>query len=102
VIPLTKLEPNCFYWATRRDDKNSKAQIVQVSTVFGAEREYWTVARVGSDEHRMPGDFEFIVRIVPPPPESPLIWLQSEPVEFREILTPRGCGRKLGLIYTFS
>ncbi|MBB6487784.1 hypothetical protein [Rhizobium lusitanum] len=66
MIPLTKLGPDCFYWATRRDDPSSKAQIVQVSTVFGAEREYWTVACMGSDEHRMPGDFEFIVRIVAP------------------------------------
>lgn len=66
MIPLTKLEPDCFYWATRRDDRGAKAQVVQVSTVFGAEREYWTVACLGSDEHRMPAEFEFIVRIVPP------------------------------------
>lgn len=66
MIPLTKLEPDCFYWATRRDDSGAKAQVVQVSTVFGAEREYWTVACLGSDEHRMPAEFEFIVRIVPP------------------------------------
>ncbi|MFS8048093.1 hypothetical protein [Rhizobium sp. BR 314] len=40
MIPLTKLEPDCLYWAIRRDDQGSKAQIVQISTVFGAEREY--------------------------------------------------------------
>ena len=66
MIPLSKLEPNCFYWAARKDDREAKAQIVQVSTVFGADREFWTIAYVGSDEHRMPADFEFIVRIVPP------------------------------------
>lgn len=66
MIPLAKLEPDCFYWATRRDDQGATAQIVQVSTIFGAEREYWTVACMGSDEHHMLGDFEFIVRIVPP------------------------------------
>ena len=66
MIPLAKLEPDCFYWATSRADRGAKAEVVQLSTIFGAEPEYWTVARLGSDEHRMPGDFEFIVRIVPP------------------------------------
>lgn len=66
MIPLTKLKPSAFYWATRKDDREEGAQIVQVSTIFGEEPEYWTVACLGLDEHRMPADFEFIVRIVPP------------------------------------
>ena len=66
MIPLPKLEPDCFYWATPKADRGAKAQVVQLSTIFGAEPEYWTVACLGSDEHRMRADFEFIVRIVPP------------------------------------
>lgn len=66
MIPLTKLEPNGFYWATRKDDRDGGTQVVQVSTIFGGKPEYWTVACLGSDEHRMPADFEFIVRIIPP------------------------------------
>jgi len=66
MIPLTKLEPDCFYWATRKDDRRATAQVVQVSTIFGAEPEYWTVACLGSDQHCMLAEFEFIARIVPP------------------------------------
>jgi len=66
MIPLAKLEPDCFYWATRKSDRYAPVQVVQVSTVFGSEPEYWTVACMGSDQHQMPAEFEFVARIVPP------------------------------------
>lgn len=66
MIPLQKLEPECFYWATLKADREAPAEVVRVSTIFGAEREYWSIARLGSDEHRMPADFEFVTKIVPP------------------------------------
>jgi hypothetical protein len=66
MIPLTKLKPDCFYWATPKAERGAKAEVVLLSTIFGAEPEYWTVACLGSDEHHMPTDFEFIARIVPP------------------------------------
>ena len=66
MIPLTKLEPDCFYWATPKAERGAKAEVVLLSTILGAEPEYWTVACLGSDEHCMPTDSEFIARIGPP------------------------------------
>lgn len=40
--------------------------MVQVSTVFGEEPDYWTLTVPGSDQHHMPCDFEVIARVEPP------------------------------------
>lgn len=66
MIPISRLEPDCFYWAKLRSDRGADVQIVKVSTVFGVEKEYWSIACVGSDGHRMPADFEFVAKIMPP------------------------------------
>jgi hypothetical protein len=61
------LEPGAFYWAVPKNN-NGSATIVQVSTMFGEDPEYWTLALVGSEQHQMPGDFDIIARIDDPRP----------------------------------
>ncbi|ULJ75982.1 hypothetical protein [Rhizobium gallicum] len=39
---------------------------MQFSTLFGAGRDYWTVARTGSDVRHMVDDYEYLVRIALP------------------------------------
>jgi len=34
--------------------------VVQASTVFGEDPNYWTLALLGTDQHAMPYDFEII------------------------------------------
>nr|WP_315855621.1 hypothetical protein [Rhizobium leguminosarum] len=46
--------------------KGGGRRMVQVSTVFGEEPDYWTLTVPGSDQHHMPGDFEVIARVEPP------------------------------------
>ncbi|MGV4797364.1 hypothetical protein [Rhizobium sp. F40D2] len=65
MLELSSLEPELFYWA-RRQEVGSVWEVVQISTVFGAARDYWTVARIGSDVHHMVDDYEFLVRIAMP------------------------------------
>lgn len=62
MLELLALEPECFYWA-RRKEVGSVWEVVQISTVFGTGRDYWTVARTGSDVHHMVDDYEFLDRI---------------------------------------
>ena len=45
---------------------DGKITVVEISTVFGEDPEFWTVAVLGSDQHFMPGDFEIIAPIEPP------------------------------------
>ncbi|APO76952.1 hypothetical protein AM571_PA00064 (plasmid) [Rhizobium etli 8C-3] len=65
MLELLALEPECFYWARRRETGGAW-EVVQISTVFGAGRDYWTVARTGSDVHQMVDDYEFLVRVALP------------------------------------
>lgn len=39
---------------------------VQVSTVFGADPDYWTLAMRGSDQHQMIDDYEIVALAEPP------------------------------------
>jgi hypothetical protein len=66
-MAYTGLEPGGIYWARRNDVKDQALTVVQVSTLFGEDREYWTLATLGSDQHHMPSDFEIIERIEAPP-----------------------------------
>ncbi|MET3858440.1 hypothetical protein [Rhizobium sp. OAE497] len=52
-----ELETEKFYWARRRG--SSRTEIVMVSSLFGGEREFWTVAVMGSESHAMLDNFEF-------------------------------------------
>ena len=75
TIGTDQLEPNRFYWARRQSVEGasiaepSDIEVVQVSTVFGATSEFWTVAVMGSDEHFDLAAFEFFHK-VPSPPSS--------------------------------
>lgn len=62
---MTSLVPEHFYWAKSGKVADGRPTVVQVSTVFGEDREYWTLAVVGSDQHHMIGDFEIIAAIDP-------------------------------------
>ncbi|WFR97616.1 hypothetical protein [Rhizobium tumorigenes] len=75
TISIERLEHNQSYWARRLPVEGMPAfypngmEIVQVSTVFGAASEFWTVAVIGSDEHVDLASFEFFPK-VPAPPSS--------------------------------
>ncbi|NLS07154.1 hypothetical protein HGP14_28050 [Rhizobium sp. P32RR-XVIII] len=47
MTAVSELKRDSYYWARRRGE--SAWEIVQISTVFGEEREFWAVARIGSD-----------------------------------------------------
>jgi hypothetical protein len=74
MLELSSLEPELFYWARRRE-VGSAWEVVQISTVFGAARDYWTVAKTGSDIHHMVDDYEFLVRIARP--KALILYLQQ-------------------------
>jgi hypothetical protein len=62
---MMSLVPGHFYWAKSEKVDAGRPTVVQVSTAFGEDREYWTLAVVGSDQHQMIGDFEIIAPIDP-------------------------------------
>ncbi len=62
---VERLFPDEFYWA-RLIHEGGQPTVVQVSTIFGEEPEYWTLTVPGSDQHYMLDDFEIIARVQPP------------------------------------
>ncbi|MBB2719643.1 UNVERIFIED_ORG: hypothetical protein GGD48_004920 [Rhizobium etli] len=60
VMGAASFLPGCFYWAKSPRFFDGKITVVRVSTVFGAESDYWTLALLGTDQHAMPCDFEII------------------------------------------
>jgi len=60
---MTSLVPGAYYFA--KSDKLSAGEtiIVQVSTVFGDDPAYWTMATVGSEQHHMIADLQILSRI---------------------------------------
>ncbi|MBB3298856.1 hypothetical protein FHT75_002543 [Rhizobium sp. BK112] len=60
VMVAASLVPDAFYWAKSSKHFDGRITIVQVSTVFGEDPAYWTLALVGTDQHAMPADFEII------------------------------------------
>lgn len=68
MIDQSELKPDRYYWAkVEGQEGDGRIEIVQISTVFGAEREYWTIARLGSDLHAMLEDFRFLGEVEPRP-----------------------------------
>jgi hypothetical protein len=59
-MAVTSLVPDALYWARSSKYFDGRITVVQVSTIFGAERDYWTLALLGTDQHAMPDDFELI------------------------------------------
>lgn len=64
-IAITDLEPGRLYWI-RKPGADAEIEIGRVSTVFGKDREYWTVETIGSETHHMLYDFQFLMEIEPP------------------------------------
>jgi len=62
---MTSLVPQAFYWARSDNYANGNITIVQVSTVFGEEPDFWTLAVLGSDQHYMISEFELIAAVEP-------------------------------------
>lgn len=73
TISIEQLQPNHVYWARRLPVEGMPAsypnevEVVQVSTVFGAASEFWTVAVMGSEEHFDLASFEFLHKVAAPP-----------------------------------
>ena len=67
IDPLS-VEPLSVYWARRKtqDAQSGEYEVVQISTVFGQARDYWSVAVLGSDQHYSLHDFEFLAPIRSP------------------------------------
>jgi hypothetical protein len=59
------IEPERYYWAVRRH-ADAGEEVVYVSTVFGTEREYWTVARIDHETHAMIDEFDFLEMVSGP------------------------------------
>ena len=62
---MKSLVPEAFYWARSDRHTDGKTTIVQVSSVFGEDPDYWTIAVPGSDQHCMISDFEIIALVEP-------------------------------------
>lgn len=60
VMVAASLVPGAFYWAKSSRYFDGRTTVVQVSTVFGKEPDYWTLALLGTDQHAMPTEFEII------------------------------------------
>lgn len=63
-IASENLMPERFYWARRVS--TGTLEIVQVSTVFGTALEFLTVALIGTDQHLVLEEFDFIEEIIAP------------------------------------
>ncbi|MBD9454684.1 hypothetical protein IB244_24625 [Rhizobium sp. RHZ02] len=62
---MKSLVPDAFYWARSDRHTGGRTTIVQVSTIFGEDPDFWTLALVGSDQHHMISDFEIIALVEP-------------------------------------
>ncbi|MBO9198433.1 hypothetical protein J5277_30375 [Rhizobium sp. 16-449-1b] len=59
------LVPDAFYWARSDKHRDGRTTIVQVSTIFGEDPDFWTLAVLGSDQHHMISDFELVALVEP-------------------------------------
>jgi len=64
TIDSEDLRPGSYYWAQRSGSDD--VEIVQVSNIFGSDREYWTVAVMSSDQHYTVSEFAFLIRLIKP------------------------------------
>lgn len=65
MLDPSRIEPERYYWAIRTT-ADAIVEVVYVSTVFGTEREYWTVARFGNEAHSMVEEFDFVEMVSRP------------------------------------
>jgi len=66
MMSVARLVPDGFYWGRSIKRRDEPLTIVQVSTIFGRDPEYWTLIVPGSDQHHMVGDFEIIAGVEAP------------------------------------
>lgn len=64
AIDHEDLRAGSYYWALRSSEDD--AEVVQVSDVFGRDRQYWSVAVVGSDQHHSLSEFIFLIKLSRP------------------------------------
>ncbi|MFS2152683.1 hypothetical protein [Rhizobium sp. Rhizsp42] len=62
---MKSLVPDAFYWARSDKHTDGRTTIAQVSTIFGEDPDFWTLAVLGSDQHHMISDFELIALVEP-------------------------------------
>lgn len=62
-MSISSLVPDAFYWARSANHFDGRPTVVQISTEFGSDPSYWTLALLGTDQHAMPGDFEIIEQV---------------------------------------
>ena len=62
---MKSLVPDAFYWARSDKHTDGRTTIVQVSTIFGEDPDFWTLAVLGSDQHQMISDFELVALVEP-------------------------------------
>jgi hypothetical protein len=62
---MKSLVPDAFYWARSDKHTDGRTTIVQVSTIFGEDPVFWTLAVLGSDQHHMISDFELVALVDP-------------------------------------
>jgi hypothetical protein len=64
TVEQEELRAGANYWARRAGADDS--EVVQVSDIFGRDRDYWTVAVIGSDQHYSLSEFAFLIRLIKP------------------------------------
>ncbi len=62
---MKSLVPDAFYWARSDRHTAGRTTIVQVSTIFGEDPDFWTLAMLGSEQHHMISDFDIIALVEP-------------------------------------
>jgi hypothetical protein len=59
-----ELRAGTYYWARRTG--GTETEIVLVTDIFGSDREYWSVATMGTDQHHSLREFKFLIRLMRP------------------------------------
>jgi hypothetical protein len=70
VMFAASLVPDAFYWARPLKRSDGCLTVAPISTVFGVDPDYWTLALLGSDQHQMIGDYEIVALAEPPEDQS--------------------------------
>jgi hypothetical protein len=66
MLKMNDLVAEQLYWARRKSSADDdRPEVVQISTVFGSSRDYWSVAMLGTDQHYSVNEFIFLARIEP-------------------------------------
>lgn len=64
TIDQDELRAGSYYWT--RHTGSDDVEVVLVSNIFGSDKEYWTVAVMGSEQHHSLSEFSFLIRLIKP------------------------------------